>query len=422
MIGKAADLFGEKVYGNKKEIEEILENDYSGASIAEANDKIMESLEKNVIKSIVEDTKNKYSDNMNKSDEKQIFKELKEKSQNLINKKFTDFSIIENTIEADKNKELQNRFETNKSAEEIENEFKKKMDDAKVTFKNDLNATLDDFMNDSKLTAVKTVETNIKKRDKNTIEEGVRDHLRGFARTIPSFLMAYGSDEVTLQNFDLIIPDDVFEEVTSITKKQFCFLRDGGDYIDEDTKETKYFEGHLFDEVVFNDSIKEFLDLKKRLADYFEEANTEDIFDYIPAQKTNQIYTPKKVVKRMVDMLESENPGCFDDPDKTFIDLYMKSGLYITEIVKRLYNSEKLKELYPNKNDRLIHIFEKQVFGLAPSEIIYKIATSFILGFDEDVIINKHNFVQLDATPYAKDKILAQKLDEIYGKNDMKSI
>ena len=38
----------------------------------------------------------------------------------------------------------------------------------------------------------------------------------------------------------------------------------------------------------------------------------------------------------MVDLLEQENPGCFDDPGKTFLDPYMKSGLYITEIVKRL--------------------------------------------------------------------------------------
>ena len=45
----------------------------------------------------------------------------------------------------------------------------------------------------------------------------------------------------------------------------------------------------------------------------------------------------------MVDQLEENNPGCFDDPDKTFADLYMKSGLYITEIVKRLYRSKGLK-------------------------------------------------------------------------------
>lgn len=156
------------------------------------------------------------------------------------------------------------------------------------------------------------------------IESGVRDHLRGFSRTIPSFLMAYGDDSVTLATFDTTIPGNVFEEVTSITLEQFKFLRDGGDYTEAETGEVKHFEGHLFDEVVFDDSVREFLSLKKRLADYFDEKSIEDIFDYIPPQKTNQIFTPKDVVKRMVDMLEKENPGCFDDKNKTFIDLYMK--------------------------------------------------------------------------------------------------
>lgn len=50
----------------------------------------------------------------------------------------------------------------------------------------------------------------------------------------------------------------------------------------------------------------------------------------IPPQKTNQIFTPRWVVSMMVDQLDENNPGCFDDPDKTFADLYMKSGLYIT--------------------------------------------------------------------------------------------
>ena len=79
----------------------------------------------------------------------------------------------------------------------------------------------------------------------------------------------------------------------------------------------------MFDEVVFDDSIREFLRLRGELADYFDETQTGDIFDYIPPQKTNQIFTPKRVVKQMVDMLEAENLGCFDRDDKTFTDLYM---------------------------------------------------------------------------------------------------
>ena len=117
----------------------------------------------------------------------------------------------------------------------------------------------------------------------------------------------------------------------------------------------------------------------------------------------------------MVDMLEAENPGCFDDPDKTFIDLYMKSGLYITEIVKRLYQSNSMKEYFPAPKERLRHIFEKQVYGLAPTEIIYHIALSYILGFHEGTKDIKHNFRQLDALPYAKEGTLQKKLNELFG-------
>lgn len=111
----------------------------------------------------------------------------------------------------------------------------------------------------------------------------------------------------------------------------------------------------------------------------------------------------------MVDMLEEENPGCFDMPDKTFIDLYMKSGLYITEIVKRLYQSRVLKEKFPDKNDRLKHIFENQVYGLAPTEIIYKIAVSYILGFDESVMIKNHNFRYLDSITICQKRYIRAK-------------
>ena len=248
-----------------------------------------------------------------------------------------------------------------------------------------------------------------------TIEEAVRDHLRGFARTIPSFLMAYGDDKTTLSTFDMIIPDDVSYEVTSITLDQFRFLRDGGSYTDAETGEEKRYPGKLFDPVVFDDSIKEFLSLRTRLGNYFDETHTEDIFDYIPPQKTNQIFTPKRIVKQMVDMLEQENSGCFDDPGKTFADLYMKSGLYIAEIVKRLFNRDGMKQAFSDETQRLQHIFEHQVYGLAPTEIIYQIALHFILGFDGGELIEKHHLRQCDALPLAKDGTLEAKLDSIFG-------
>jgi hypothetical protein len=247
------------------------------------------------------------------------------------------------------------------------------------------------------------------------VEDSVRAHLRGFARTIPSFIMAYGDEQLTLQNFDDYTEDDVFEEVTGISEADFRFLRDGGDYQDPDTGETLHFAGHLFDETVFNDSIQEFWKKKQELANYFDETQDEDIFDYIPPQKTNQIFTPRWVVQKMVDELEANNPGCFDDPSKTFADLYMKSGLYITEIVKRLFRSERMKELLPDDRERIRHILGHQVYGMAPTRIIYLIATNYILGFDEELKNETVHFVQADAAKAAKENTLEQLVEQCFG-------
>ncbi|MCM1124425.1 MAG: hypothetical protein NC416_17755 [Eubacterium sp.] len=64
---------------------------------------------------------------------------------------------------------------------------------------------------------------------------------------------------------------------------------------------------------------------------------------------------------------------------------------------------------------RLKHIFQEQVYGLAPTEIIYKIATNFIMGFNSNITITEHNFKQADALEYAKQGNLEQFLDELYG-------
>lgn len=223
-------------------------------------------------------------------------------------------------------------------------------------------------------------------------------------------------DETTLQNFDQAIPEEVFLEVTSVTKAQFRLLRDGGEFVNEETGKTENSPGHFFDEVVFNDSVKEFMALRKRLANYFEPSNKEDIFNYIPAQRTNQIFTPKEVVRKMVDLLEEENPGCFDDPRKTFADLYMKSGQYITEIVKRLYNSQGLKKAFPDSEKRIRHIFKHQVYGLAPTECIYRISLRYILGFDDTIHIDEadHHLRQADSLPAAKAGTMEEFLDEVF--------
>lgn len=415
VIGVAADIFGDKIYDVTEEVENTIDEVRESSKQDYLKDRLKEFVKDKIVKDVVQTVQDNYGSDMKPSDKRQVESKLNSEVDRIVDKTVKNYEIEQNVIEKERVEAMQNRHETGKTTKEIEKEFEKKQEEARARFKVEINSVVDDFAKDSVKETVKTVETKIKERERDTIEDGIRDHLRGFSRTIPSFLMAYGDETVTLATFDNKIPGNVFLEVTSITLEQFRFLRDGGKYKDSETGEEKEFKGQLFDSVVFDDSVKEFLSLKKKLADYFDEKSIEDIFDYIPPQKTNQIFTPKDVVKRMVDMLEQENPGCFDDKDKTFIDLYMKSGLYITEIVKRLYQSKKMKELFPNDKDRLRHIFEHQVYGLAPTEIIYKIATSFILGFADNTDELKHNFKQFDALPYAKEGTLKQKLDELFG-------
>ena len=423
IIGTAADIFGEKIYGAVEDgtfdtqIKDAFENasEKTPEETRTAFDEFKEKFKEETVRGIIDIAKEKYQGNIKASDAKSLEKGLSGQFERTAEKVYNNYQIEQKIAEKDRLEAMRSRHETGKTEAEIEEEFEQKKQDLQANLQDQLSNTVKTFIETSTQDVVETVEKKIKEREKTGIEDSVRDHLRGFSRTIPSFLMAYGDDTVTLATFDAVIPNPVFLEVTSITLDQFRFLRDGGKYKDAETGEEKEFAGNLFDPVVFDDSVKEFLRLKKKLADYFDEKSIEDIFDYIPPQKTNQIFTPKTMVKKMVDMLEKENPGCFDDPDKTFIDLYMKSGLYITEIVKRLYQSERMKEQFPDPKERLRHIFEKQVYGLAPTEIIYHIALSYILGFNEDTKDIKHNFRQLDALPYAKEGTLQEKLDELFG-------
>ena len=263
-------------------------------------------------------------------------------------------------------------------------------------------------------TVVEKQITKVEEKKKKSTEDDVRDHLRGFARTIPAFLMAYGDEYTTLANFEENIDEPTFKELTSITIDEFKKLRDGFDYID-DVGNNRKVPG-LFNELVFNASVKEFFNKKENLSNYFDETLTEDIFDYIPPQQTNQIFTPRKVVKLMVDLVEKKNPEIFSNCNVKFLDLYAKSGLYITEIVKRL--NKGLKEQIPNSQERMKWILENQVYAFAPSNIIYNIVKNYIF-FDLSNVSNK-NIIECDLTNYVNKDNVRDEMIKNFGGGDLK--
>lgn len=278
-------------------------------------------------------------------------------------------------------------------------DYRDAVDSKEFDFACDMEALENSFKQGVVSDTIKNIETTKQeKANKKAEDDWAFPKLKAFSRSIPAFLMAYGDENTTCDKFGEIINPTIFKEMTGIKLEDYMY----------------FIEQHYFNEVAFNAAIKEFLAIRKELADYFDETNKKDIFDYIPPQETNQIFTPRNIVIKMLDLLEENNPGCFDDPDKTFIDPYMKSGLFITEIVKRLYRSAEIKKKIPDNHERLKNIFEKQVYGLAPTEIIYKISTNFIFGSELTKDFNKSHFIHLDAQPFAEKGTLDKELDKYF--------
>lgn len=256
--------------------------------------------------------------------------------------------------------------------------------------------------------------------DAKTELDIIREKLRTFSRAIPSFVMAAKDPKnLTIDNLQDAVSDEDFEMLFNerdklhtpdrFTKADFIELRDGGDY--EENGEIIHFDG-FFEKYRFKAAIQEFEKKREQLADYLNNTTKEDIFSYIPAQKSNQIFTPREVVNKMLNTLETENPGIFSNPNLTFCDLYVKSGLFLTETAKRLNHG--LANIITDEQARLKHIFENQLFGFAPTQIIYDIAANYIYGgFPE---ISRQNLKKKDLTEqFKKGEPLNMKFDVVIG-------
>ncbi len=336
-----------------------------------------------------------------------VKQEVRSDVEDVVTKAIEDYQQTVETITETLTKEIEKAREEGGEADalKLEAELQTRTEQATTALTESINTEVRTTIE----TVVKEQKVKVEEDKKKTTEDDVRDHLRGFSRTVPAFLMAYGDENTTIDNFEENIDGPTFEELTGITKDEFRQLRDGFEYIKDDGN-VKQAPG-LFNNVVFNASVKEFFATKKRLSNYFDDSLAEDIYDYIPPQKTNQIFTPKRVVKMMVDMLEKAYPEIFTDRNMKFLDPYAKSGLYITEITKRLYKG--LEEQMPNSEERIKWILENQVYAMAPSNIIYNIVKNYV--YSESVDTSTKNLVELDSVAAMDDENLQNRVNEAFG-------
>ena len=96
----------------------------------------------------------------------------------------------------------------------------------------------------------------------------------------------------------------------------------------------------------------------------FGVAYNPDVLTCLANLSSDEVFTPPSIANKMLDMLPQE---IFCDPSATFLDPACKSGVFLREIAKRLIKG--LERKIPNLQERLDHIFQKQLYGIAITEL-----------------------------------------------------
>ena len=193
VIGKEAEVFGDKVYDTQEAIKEVDEHVDEGNTSTLA-DSLKKLVKEKQIEQIVSDASEKYQ--LKPTEQNRLTRQLTAESDRKIDKAFAQHDINHKVLEEERKTAMQERDKTHRTVEEIDREYEEKKQAVNQSFKEEVTELLNTITDDTKKETIKTVETSQKQKEKETIEDEVRKHLRGFTRTIPSFLMAYGDNTV----------------------------------------------------------------------------------------------------------------------------------------------------------------------------------------------------------------------------------
>ncbi|MCL2628515.1 MAG: Eco57I restriction-modification methylase domain-containing protein [Oscillospiraceae bacterium] len=100
------------------------------------------------------------------------------------------------------------------------------------------------------------------------------------------------------------------------------------------------------------------------MSDFYANTYNPDVLSCLANLSNDEVFTPPDIVNNMLDMLPQE---IFNDKTTTFLDPACKSGVFLREIAKRLLTG--LKKEIPDLQERIDHIFQKQLYGIAITEI-----------------------------------------------------
>jgi site-specific DNA-methyltransferase (adenine-specific) len=98
--------------------------------------------------------------------------------------------------------------------------------------------------------------------------------------------------------------------------------------------------------------------------DFYSGLYNPDVLSCLANLSNDEVFTPPDIANQMLDLLP---PELFQSPDTKFLDPACKSGIFLREIAKRLL--KELELLIPDLQQRIDHIFQHQLYGIAITEL-----------------------------------------------------
>lgn len=144
------------------------------------------------------------------------------------------------------------------------------------------------------------------------------------------------------------------------------------------------------------------------MSDLFEATYNPDVLSCLANLSNDEVFTPPEIANEMLDLLPKE---IWSDSSATFLDPATKSGVFLREIAKRLIDG--LEEDFPDLEERLDHIYKKQLFGIATTELCsllarrstycskYPTCQYSIVRFDDDQPMGNIRYKQCEHDWYA---------------------
>ncbi|MCD6485996.1 MAG: Eco57I restriction-modification methylase domain-containing protein [Syntrophobacterales bacterium] len=89
-----------------------------------------------------------------------------------------------------------------------------------------------------------------------------------------------------------------------------------------------------------------------------------DVLSCLANLSSDEVFTPPQLVNSILDLLPKD---IWRSKEARFLDPFCKTGVFLREIAKRL--DAGLEKVIPDRQERINHIFSKQLFGIAITEL-----------------------------------------------------